>query len=510
MHSSKGEVFDMGECRYNKCIMQIYRALNRQYSKEGAIKVVSNLIEKRFAYQSRYFDILEDDRTIIVKNLVYKDENNKDRSMSGIYDLKQPIEEYKKVIYLDDKDKIKQIFFCLSKTIDPSIILSIPVFSQRKLIGIFIVYDELKRKMSLEFKDLVKLAAKEFTAVFSRIDRHNLEFEKMLGLTALENIMLYNIDEDEMCINKQLQKIVAALPNSTGMKYCALALADEDEKFLIPYCSTLNEDTPKGKRYSLDKSKSRDHTAIIAMETKQPVIVYDAHTDSICDNEFCKESGVYSFITLPILDIKGKPLGALWLHNGEYEIFSRRQIRFLEIIARHIGLIISNMDYIGDLKTWSKYDGLTGLLNRRTFENIYRDLYNLYRFSQKRFSILMLDIDDFKWTNDMYGHQVGDQVLKSVAECIKSKVREKDIVARYGGEEIIILLKDIDKEDAVTIANRIRHSISTISVEGASVTASIGISTFGVDSYNKKNLIYIADKCLYEAKSIGKNRVVSR
>lgn len=500
---------------YNKYIIQMYRALNRQYNKENAIDVVSNLILRNFNFKSMYFDIVEDDATIIIKNLLFenqKDAKGQNKSLSGVFHLKQPIGEYKKTIYLEDEASIRRIFPCLKEAINPKVILSVPVFSQKKLIGVFIVYDKKTREIDSKLKKLVQLAAQEFTAVFSRIDRHNLELEKMLGLTALENILLSDIEEDETSINNHLRKIVSALPKSTGMKYCALALIDKDGDFLRPYCSmsVQEESFTENGKYYLDRSKNKDHTAIIAMETKKPVIIYDALTDSRCDNVFSREAGVYSFITLPILDIKGNFLGALWFHNGQYETFPRRQIRFLKIISRHIGLIISNMDYIGDLKTWSKYDGLTGLLNRRTFENIYDELYSVYRFSQKNFSVLMVDIDDFKSTNDIYGHQVGDKVLKRVAKSIKDNVRERDIVARYGGEEIIIILKDIGKEEAKTIANRIRSSVERLSVNGVKVTVSIGISTFGIDSYNKNNLIYIADQCLYEAKSIGKNQVVSK
>lgn len=500
--------------KYNKCIIQLYRALNRQYSKENAISVVGNLIYKGFGYKSMYFDIVENNKTIIIKNLSYKYSDSSDienNFVSGVFNLKLPINEYKSVIYLEDENSIKKIFPRLDEIVSPSVILSTPVFSRNKLIGIFIVYDTCKRKIAPEFKNLVQLATRELTAVFSRIERHNLVFENMLDLTALENILLYNLEEDQTDINNSLQKIVSILPNATGMKKCILAFIDNDKELLIPYYSNLNVDTIiERKKHFLNKSKSKDSIAITAMKTRKPVIIYDALTDPRCDNESAKKLGIYSIIILPILDIRVKPLGVLCLHNGKYETFSGRQMRFLEIITRYIGLVISNMDYIDDLKTWSKYDWLTGLLNRRAFESIYDKIYNVCKFGKEGFSILMVDIDDFKLINDIYGHQVGDKVLRGVAKCIKQNVRGKDIVARYGGEEIIIILKGIDKIGAKTIANRIRHSIFNLSVDGVSVTVSIGISTYRIDSFDKKNLIFIADQCLYEAKSIGKNQVVSK
>lgn len=500
----------------NKCagtIIQLYKALNRQCSKEGAISVTGNLIYKRFGYRLMYFDTVEDDRMVIIKNLLYQYSCNNDVNSPTfkVFNFKLPVDEYRKVIYLEDKDSIEKTFPRLNEVIVPNTILSTPVFSQNKLIGILIFYDTCKRKMAPEFKYLVQLAAKELTVVFSRVERHNLALENMLNPTALENILLYNPKENQPGTGDPLQKIVSILPDATGMKKYVLALIDKDGKSLTPYYSNFGAGFINEKRkHSLEKLKTQDYKIIDAMERKKTTIIYDALTDKRCDNSRAKRLGIYSVIFLPVLNTHDEPLGVLCLHNGRYEIFSERQIRFLELIAHRIGFIISNMGYIGNLKTWSEYDGLTNLLNRRAFQNIYKELCDTYKSSKKRFSILMADIDNFKLINDTYGHQVGDKVLKDVAGCVKQNVRGKDIVARYGGEEIIIVLRDIDKEEARIIADRIRHSISILSVDGINVTVSIGIVTFGVDSCDRENLINVADKCLYKAKSIGKNQVVSR
>ena len=498
---------------YREYIIQLYRALNRQHSIEGAVSVLGNLIYKKFGYRSIYLDTAKDNKTVFIKNSPFQsqDGNRGNEPISRIFNFELSADEYGKVMYLEDKDKIRGMFSYLEGIISPSVLLSTPVFSQNKMIGIFIVYDTYKRKMAPELENLVQLAAKELTAVFSRIEEHNLVFENMLDLAELENVLLSNSEEGKTGFENPIQKIVSVLPGVTGMKECILILIGENgEKPPMLYCS--NPDTRDGSReemYFLNEFKRKDCAATVALETLRPVIIHDAFTDPRCSSELARKLGIRSAVVLPTWVVRGRPPGVLCLYNGRYEAFSRRQIHFLKIIARRVGLIISNMEYIDDLKTWSKYDGLTDLLNRRTFENIYDKLCDIYRFSKEKFSILMLDIDDFKSINDIYGHQVGDKILQNVAKCIKGNVREKDIVARYGGEEIVIILRDIDKKEAKIIANRIRCSILALSADGIGVTVSIGISTFGTDSYNKKNLIYIADKCLYKAKSIGKNQVVS-
>ena len=496
--------------------MQLCRALNRQYSKETAINVVVKFIYRRLKYRVMYMDIIEDNQTFLVNESskfpgdIHKEHMTEEGIDFGVFRCPLPIDEYKKVLCLEDSNSIEEAFPLLNKIFKPYTLLSTPVFSQSKIMGILVICDnESEGRISLELQNLANLAARELTAVFSRIERQNLAFENMLGLTALENMLLYNNEDDLADADNPLDKIVSIISRTVGMKKCTLALLDEDGQFLLPHFSTFNQNSDiKDIRYPLDKSKTKDHTAIIAMETKKAVIVHDARNDPRCDPELAKELGIKSNITLPILNVYGKAIGVIYLDNGEYEIYSNRQVRFFEIVARHVGLIISNIEYIGDLKLWSKYDGLTGLMNRRTFENIYEEVFKIYRYSEENFSILMIDIDNFKHTNDEYGHQMGDKILKNVAKCISENVRSKDIVARYGGEEVIIILKDIGKEEAKIIAERIRISIQNLSVEGISVTASIGVATFGIDSYNKDKLIYIADKCLYEAKSIGKNQVV--
>lgn len=161
-----------------------------------------------------------------------------------------------------------------------------------------------------------------------------------------------------------------------------------------------------------------------------------------------------------------------------------------------------------ELMEKSQLDGLTGLYNRCAFDQMYRKIYQESKEGNRDFSVLMVDLDNFKKVNDSYGHQMGDKILKQVAHRIKSNVRKDDIVARYGGEEIIIILVDIDEGEAIIIAERIRDSIATLKTEGVQVTISIGISNLKKDETKDSDmLIYIADQRLYEAKEQGKNKV---
>jgi diguanylate cyclase (GGDEF)-like protein len=162
-------------------------------------------------------------------------------------------------------------------------------------------------------------------------------------------------------------------------------------------------------------------------------------------------------------------------------------------------------------------DGLTGLLNRRRFdENLGKEWNRSYR-EQKSLSLVMADIDDFKAYNDTYGHQEGDECLRLVAQaCGSAALRPGDLPFRYGGEEFALILSETDAEGAVLVAERIRVAIENLNIEHSGnpregkVTASFGVAT--ADSNNrmsKEELLRSADEALYRAKQAGRNRVVS-
>ncbi len=157
-------------------------------------------------------------------------------------------------------------------------------------------------------------------------------------------------------------------------------------------------------------------------------------------------------------------------------------------------------------------DGLTELYNHRFFQEQLR--LNIKKSDKTKipFSLIIIDIDFFKKFNDKYGHQAGDAVLKHVAKTLKSCVRNEDFVCRYGGEEMTIILNNTNRDTAVRIANNICNTISSREYElnpdlSVNITISLGVATYPVNANTPTALIEYADKCLYNAKENGRNRV---
>lgn len=157
-------------------------------------------------------------------------------------------------------------------------------------------------------------------------------------------------------------------------------------------------------------------------------------------------------------------------------------------------------------------DGLTELYNHRFFqEQMIINIENAKRYNNE-FSLILIDIDFFKKFNDKFGHQSGDAVLKQVAQVLKRTVRTTDIVCRYGGEEMAIILSNTDKDEAKITANKICKAVrekpfKLQNNEESTVTVSLGVSTYPKNGITPTELIEHADKCLYAAKENGRNQV---
>jgi len=166
----------------------------------------------------------------------------------------------------------------------------------------------------------------------------------------------------------------------------------------------------------------------------------------------------------------------------------------------------------GRLHKLAAQDELTGLLNRRAFlERLNAELTRATRY-QHPLAVLLLDLDKFKTINDAFGHHVGDQTLRHVAQIIRGEVRAVDVVARLGGEEFVVAFPETDEAAALTVAERIRTALHRVPVQSVQprvlVTASIGIALAHPDSLPNE-LLQQADHAMYEAKKNGRNRVKS-
>ncbi|MGM0501452.1 MAG: diguanylate cyclase, partial [Bacillota bacterium] len=160
-----------------------------------------------------------------------------------------------------------------------------------------------------------------------------------------------------------------------------------------------------------------------------------------------------------------------------------------------------------ELKEKANTDGLTGLYNHKEIiRRLNLELKRANRY-ELNLAILMLDIDDFKAINDSYGHQKGDEVLKTLAQLLENITRKEDIIGRYGGEEFLVVFPHTASDDALDVAQRICQGIADQGLSGVDITISGGLAIF--NNQSAEELIKEADTALYQAKSNGKNQIVN-
>ena len=222
----------------------------------------------------------------------------------------------------------------------------------------------------------------------------------------------------------------------------------------------------------------------------------------------------------PIRTLLGVPLvtnsstvsGGLFLANkANNECFTLEDEEILLTITYQASVAIENARLYGQVQQLAVTDGLTGLLNHKEFHKRLDETIEGSKRYHYTVALLMIDIDHFKKFNDTYGHQVGDQVLRTVADVIKSQIRTVDVCARYGGEEFAVILRDDAASYPLVLAERIRSTVYAYPIRHdgirSQLSVSIGIACFPKDADNAKDFIKRADEALYMAKETGRNRL---
>ena len=249
-----------------------------------------------------------------------------------------------------------------------------------------------------------------------------------------------------------------------------------------------------------------------------------------------------SAVSVPLVYL-GDLIGVLYLeHSRNRYAFNERQMPIVEFIAAQAAISIRNLDLMRalaregearaeaemrmrfadaemashdkvrqQLQHLANTDALTLLPNRRFFMNELRQSFELFKRKGQQAAVVMMDIDSFKVINDHYGHSTGDEVLKAMAEQFNRAVRMNDVAARIGGEEFALLIREADLSQVLSIAERLRKAIEIDSIkhnnEEVDYTVSMGVSQFETTDTQFESILNRADRALYQAKSLGKNRV---
>jgi diguanylate cyclase (GGDEF)-like protein len=248
-----------------------------------------------------------------------------------------------------------------------------------------------------------------------------------------------------------------------------------------------------------------------------PLLVTDIERDQRVAGKNRPRFKTKSFLCLP-LEAEGRLLGVLNLadkSNGSG--FTDADLKLVQAFTRHAVLMIDRaaiLEKAGQFEQLAITDPLTSLYNRRFLEDRLQEEFSRGQRQQQNFCIILADLDNFKLYNDICGHLAGDNALRKTADLLRRSARDMDVVTRYGGEEFCLILPGTGKHESILVGERIRRAIEAESFPGEShlplgrLTISMGIATFPADGMTANALIHAADQALYQAKALGRNRLV--
>ncbi len=298
-----------------------------------------------------------------------------------------------------------------------------------------------------------------------------------------------------------LKTIVRRIKNLTKSRRCSIVLGDE----IIP--SVLSLDTLRNVR--ILKGGECNGLTGWAIQQGRPFFINDAPSDPRYDLKIDGEKGIRtrSMICSP-LKFKKRVIGCLRVINKIEGNFTEEDMRFVSAGADYTAFAIERAFLYEKLKN----DELTNLFNIRYLNQALEMEIERARRYGVSFSVIFMDMDNFKEVNDKYGHLIGSRVLIEIAQLLQRNLRRIDIISRYGGDEFVIILPQTSRDAGFIVAERLRRLIEGhvfLEKDGYNLklTASLGVASYPENAKDREGLLKLADRAMYRGKSLRKNKV---
>ncbi len=322
--------------------------------------------------------------------------------------------------------------------------------------------------------------------------------------------LLYEISS-AMRSSVEIQQVLQNAVNNLGQKFdlsrCLILRPSSQTGALLVYEFHNSATAPIQQKFF---SEAGQEFVRSIMDKTAPCELGDGElgTSYGFDKDFLNSFGFLSGLIIPLI-MRTRTIGAIFLQDCIMpRPWSIDDLTFFGALADHLSVAVENADLHEEKKTQAVTDGLTGISNRRNFNDcFYKEFERAKRYAEPM-TLAVVDLDYLKKINDTYGHTAGDSAIKAVASVLSSSSRSIDIAARYGGEEFCLLLPNTLLEESVLIAERVRNLINETEQEwGGKISASIGVANFPLHANDPDDLFKRADEALYKAKENGRNQV---
>lgn len=395
--------------------------------------------------------------------------------------------------------------------------------------GLFDKFKEVTRKVS-EVENNIYHEKRDYLEIYER----NLELEKEIAERTEElndaNKRMFTLQHiwDMMNSSTPLENVLEAIVNSTqgelGYMHCVIIkkCSDEDGDYMhiIAQSNDVLIDRlnnligPPGIQtrrlhYSnesvfADTMRQRTIVQTKSIDLSLKAVLPELPPDTV--EKILTNQPIKSVIVVPLVAQK-KEFGWFCVFSAREELASA-EMDFLGLFAKQIEMAITIADLFQAVREQAVTDALTGLYNRRYFEEALEKEVQRAKRQKQPFSVIGIDLDFLKKINDTYGHTYGDLAIKTIADVLKSNARSVDVPARIGGEEFNVLLPGINSEGAMAAAERIRKSIEKAEIDTVGhITGSLGVATYFEHSENPEELLELTDQAMYTSKREGRNRV---
>ncbi len=385
--------------------------------------------------------------------------------------------------------------------------LLLPLINDDNLIAILALSRKRSGRYSAEDIALLESVTKQLAANLEKEYFHE-QLRKREQELALIN-ELVRVMTSSLNIQEVYAAFVAELKKVVDVDWAAIALVDGEELvFEALFATDIDSPWQQGDRIPLEGTGTE-----WVLKYRKALFESDlSESRKFWTGDLHLKQDIRSIVYLPLI-AKGEPIGGLIIASRRPNAYTQEQVSLLERLAAQIAVPVENSRLYGRAEQRARVDEVTGLFNRRHFDERLKQEIDLRQRYGGTFSLILLDLDLFKAYNDVHGHAAGDKLLADVGRIIQRSVRSTDLSFRYDGDEFAILLPQTDSAAAFVVAERIRGRIAQeMGKVDPRITASVGIATWPNDGVMPDALLSAADRALYYAKKTGGDRtcIVSR